>query len=101
MAVDNRQDLLAIETVKMWGLFQPNNLSPEVDRPETEPSLSEMIRKAIKLLTQNKEGFLLVVEGSQIDLAARINDVSMRTCVHCFGEALSHAPFALRSPFTW
>lgn len=99
--VDNRQDFLAIETGKIWGLFQPKNLSPEVDRPETEPSLSEMTRKAIELLSQNKEGFLIVVEGSQIDLAAHNNDVSTLTCVRCFGELLSHAHFALCSLFTW
>ena len=86
--VDNRQDLLAIETGKIWGLFQPHDLSPDIDRQETEPSLSEMTRKAIELLSQNKEGFLIVVEGSQIDLAAHNNDVSLITCFLCFGDLM-------------
>jgi alkaline phosphatase len=33
-----------------------------------------MADKAIKLLSQNKNGFFLMIEGSQIDRAAHIND---------------------------
>lgn len=36
---------------------------------EREVSLSEMTAKAIEILSQNKEGFFLMVEGSQIDWA--------------------------------
>lgn len=64
----------------VWGLF-PNwygneyAKSFECDRnPETEPSLSEMTEKAIELLSQNEEGFFLIVEGSQVDWAAHNND---------------------------
>ena len=38
------------------------------------PSLAEMTRKAISLLSQNQDGFFLMVEGSQVDWAAHAND---------------------------
>lgn len=47
----------------------------EIDRnPETQPSLTEMSKKALDVLykaTENKEkGFFLMIEGSRIDMAA-------------------------------
>jgi hypothetical protein len=46
---------------------------------EAEPSLSEMSSVALKTLdraaaTDSKKGFLLLVEGSRIDMAAHSND---------------------------
>ena len=61
------------ESSSIWALFpdwQGNtaHLAYERDRnPATAPSLSEMTAKAIKLLSQNENGFFLMVEGSQID----------------------------------
>jgi len=65
---------------KMWTLLPDRygstyNLSLECDRDkEKTPSLSEMTKKAIELLSKNKNGFFLMVEGSQIDWAAHAND---------------------------
>jgi len=58
------------------GLFAPSHMSYEIDRnPAVEPSLSEMTQKALDLLNANSEnGFLLMVEGSRIDMAAHSND---------------------------
>ncbi len=40
----------------------------EADRhPDAEPSLSEMTMKAIDLLSQNENGYFLLVEGGRID----------------------------------
>ena len=64
----------------LWALFpdwknSTKCLSYECDRNKaTAPSLSEMTDKAIKLLSKNKNGFFLMVEGSQIDWAAHNND---------------------------
>jgi len=64
----------------LWALFpdwqgSTRFMSYECDRDTTKaPSLSEMTAKAIKLLSQNKNGFFLMVEGSQIDWAAHAND---------------------------
>ena len=63
-----------------WALFDgwldgKKYLSYDCDRDTTkEPSLSEMTDKAIQLLSQNKKGFFLMVEGSQVDWAAHNND---------------------------
>jgi len=37
-------------------------------------NLGELTRKAIEILNQNNKGFVLMVEGSQIDLASHAND---------------------------
>jgi alkaline phosphatase len=62
---------------RAWGIFASIHMQPDIDRkhfaPE-EPSLQEMTAKAIYLLSQNKLGFLLVVEGSQIDWGGHFND---------------------------
>lgn len=39
-------------------------MSYEIDRkPEEEPSLAEMTKKAIEILQKNKKGYFLLVEG--------------------------------------
>lgn len=68
------------ESGNIWALFpdwkgSTEHLSYECDRDSKKaPSLSEMTAKAIKLLSQNKNGFFLMLEGSQIDWAAHNND---------------------------
>lgn len=51
-------------------------MSYEIDRnPAVQPSLAEMTQKALDLLSANaKKGFILMVEGSRIDMAAHSND---------------------------
>ena len=47
------------------------------DRPQIrphEPTLAEMTRKAVELLSADPDGFFLMVEGSQIDWANHAND---------------------------
>jgi len=63
------------ESGKVWALWNEIALPYELDRnPETIPSLREMTEKAIELLSQNENGFFLMVEGSQIDWLAHAND---------------------------
>ena len=60
---------------KAWGLFAPVAMAYDLDRDAArEPSLAKMTAKAIELLSQDKDGFFLVVEGSKIDWAAHAND---------------------------
>ena len=60
---------------KTWALFSESEMDYDFDRNETvEPSLAEMTGKAIRILSKNKKGFFLMVEGSKVDWAAHGND---------------------------
>jgi alkaline phosphatase len=60
---------------KLWGMFGNEGMSYDYDRdPTKEPSLQEMTSKALEVLSANKDGFFLMVEGSQIDWSAHAND---------------------------
>ena len=60
---------------KVWAIFAESDMSYDIDRdPSKEPSLEEMTAKAIELLSKDKDGFVLMVEGSQVDFAAHATD---------------------------
>lgn len=60
---------------KIWGMFAGSALAYDIDRdPSKEPSLAEMTEKAINVLSKDKDGFFLMVEGSKIDWTNHAND---------------------------
>ena len=62
---------------RMWALFGNTDMAYDIDRDsEKEPSLAEMTQKAIEKLSENKNGFFLMVEGSKVDWAAHANDAA-------------------------
>ena len=61
--VEKREDLAKVHSGKLLGLFAPLDMDPVLDRG---PVLEDATMKAIELL-DNKKGFFLMVEGSQID----------------------------------
>lgn len=62
---------------KMIGLFAEEGMAAELDRDKTnQPSLAEMTDSALKILNKNKDGFFLMVEGSQIDWAGHAHDAA-------------------------
>lgn len=71
--------VLSIETLrkikapaKLAAILSPGHLPPAAKRDYT---LGELTQKAIDILKRNEKGFVLMVEGSQIDLAAHDNDM--------------------------
>jgi len=56
---------------KLIGLFAENHPPYAPDR---KPTLAEMVKKAIEFLSKDKDGFFLMVEGSQIDWAGHDNN---------------------------
>lgn len=60
----------ASKTERLFGLFTPSHMSYDLDRdPAKEPSLAEMTTKAMDVLSKNKKGYFLMVEGGRIDHA--------------------------------
>jgi alkaline phosphatase len=74
------QGMRAAKGRKLWALFGETrfartSMSNDWDRDTArEPSLAEMTRKAIELLSKNEQGFFLMVEGSKIDWSSHRND---------------------------
>ncbi len=73
--VTNRDELLKNKDQQVLGLFAPAGLPKMIDRPEETPSLADMTQSAIDRLKQDKDGFFLMVEGSQVDWAGHDNDI--------------------------
>ncbi|XP_062842449.1 alkaline phosphatase, tissue-nonspecific isozyme [Trichomycterus rosablanca] len=67
----NKNDLLSLNPTSvdyLLGLFEPVDLPYELERDSsTDPSLTEMVDVAIKILRKNPKGFYLLVEGGRID----------------------------------
>jgi alkaline phosphatase len=67
---------------KLLGLFTGEGKTPELFRllpensyPPNEPTLPQMTEAALEILEKDKEGFFLLVEGSQIDWANHRHNV--------------------------
>jgi alkaline phosphatase len=83
--VTNRAAMLEAKSGRLWGAFADTGMERDLDRdPAVEPSLAEMTRKALQLLSQKKKGFFIMIEGSQIDWAEHANDP-----VGCGSEVLA------------
>lgn len=65
----------AADKAPVWSLFSDEDMAFDLDRDTlAEPSLCEMTEKALSLLSKDKNGFFLMVEGSKVDYAAHSND---------------------------
>ncbi len=80
---------------QVWGLFAPGALMKDLDRQALgaeEPSIAEMTQKAIDILSNDEDGFFLMVEGSQVDWASHGNDpVGVVTDFVAFDDAVEIA----------
>ena len=93
--VDSQDGMQALSEGPAWGLFDDSHMEPDIDRQyfhPTQPSIAEMTAKAIELLSQDRDGFFLMVEGSQVDWAGHNNDpIYMTTDFLAFDEAVKVA----------
>lgn len=97
--VDTRDALMAIDKGPVLGLFSMSHMSYEIDRdPTVQPSLAEMTQKAIDLVSQNENGYFLMVEGSRIDHAGHSNDAAAHLHdILAYDEAVATALKAARA----
>jgi len=71
----NREQFDAIDPAsdpRVLGLFENSHMDFEAERANDksgEPSLEEMTRKAIEVLSRNENGFVLMVEAGKVDHA--------------------------------
>jgi alkaline phosphatase len=77
---DEMDALVPHEGQKVWCSFAINHMAADIDRKffaQDEPSLAEMSKKAIEIMSMNPSGFVLMIEGAQPDWAGHANDVSV------------------------
>lgn len=88
--VENRTDLAVVNSGKVLGLFSPDHLDFEQYRDYNEtPSLAEMTTKSIELLSQDSDGFFLIVEGGRIDHGAHAsNEINTALDAIAFDQAV-------------
>jgi alkaline phosphatase len=93
--VDSIATMSPVTSGRVWGMFDDSHMEADIDREEfadTQPSLAEMTDKAIELLSQDEDGFFLMVEGSQVDWAGHAMDpIHMITDFLAFDEAVAVA----------
>ncbi len=77
----NREQLQQSQGNKLLGLFAYSGMNDGIayhqqknSSERNEPSLKEMTMKALDILSQDPDGFFLMVEGGQIDWAGHNND---------------------------
>jgi len=76
--ITSYEEFLGPLTMPVIGLFAEEHMDYEIDRirqdPQTQPSLPEMVTKALGLLKDNDNPFFLMIEGARIDMAGHNHD---------------------------
>lgn len=79
---DKQQLAAARRSAKLLGLFSNSHVPYTLDHRQSEklqrevPTLAEMAEAALESLSQNRDGFLLQIEGARVDHAAHNNDAA-------------------------
>ena len=84
--VSNKQELEKTERKKVLGLFSQRDMSFELDRDKTaEPSITDMTRAAIRLLSdRSPNGFFAFIESENTDSAGHLSDIA--SLIHDYRE---------------
>ena len=72
-------NLKAVKDQKVFAAFTKSHMPYELDRINSGskvPSLADMTEKGIEVLSKNRKGFFMMVEGGRIDHAAHANDAA-------------------------
>ena len=74
---DSLSNIDEINGLPALGLFAKVGLPYAIDNPQQPNRLEAMIKKALQLLDKNNpNGFVMMVEGSQIDWCSHANDIA-------------------------
>lgn len=75
--VENTTALNALtsKNTKVLGLFGNSHVAYVPDRTKEIPSLAAMTSKALNILSADKKGFVMMIEGGRIDHAGHANDL--------------------------
>jgi len=71
----SEQELQAFNTGKIAALLADEHI-PSIGKGRNQNWLQNATKKAIQILSQNPEGFFLMIEGSQIDWGGHANDAN-------------------------
>ena len=74
--VSDLTELQNAEGEMVLGLFAHHCMNYEEERSPKEPSIADMTKQAISLLSENEDGFFLMVEAGNIDHAGHANNLS-------------------------
>ncbi len=94
--VTSKAELQKNKNKQLLGLFADGGMDKMIDRNAETPSLADMTNSAIKQLSKDKDGFFLMIEGSQIDWAGHDNDIvgamsEMKDFEKAFQAAINYA----------
>jgi alkaline phosphatase len=91
--VETADQLAQVDDGPVLGLFSEGHMAYEIDRDQTrQPSLATMTETAIDVLSDDEDGYFLMVEGSRIDHAGHANDAAGHLHdILAFNEAVTTA----------
>ena len=69
-----RAELLNAQTLPALGLFADSHIDYAIDRGPAQPGLLDLTRIALRLLSEDKRPFFLMLEAGRIDHAGHAND---------------------------
>ncbi len=71
--VTTKEEMLKSKSDKLWGSFAPVELP--IDDANV-PTIKDMTKKSLEILSKNENGFFLLVEGSKVDWCSHYNDAN-------------------------